>query len=396
MVIRLDSPQPVYSLPSFDIPDEEEDVPTPGVPPSLIGPLELPEIVLGAAALSTIYNKESHLLGFVPVRTVRLALRYGITTFDTSPYYGESELVLGTALKALELDFPRSSYKLMTKVGRYGRTRADFDYSPATIRASVERSMSRLHTTYLDTVYLHDVEYVATQVGPREAGSSMVALGEGKAEYGLVEGDEGKVWGEGDQRILGALAELQKMKDEGIVKSIGITGYPLPTLLRLALLVLHTPPYKPLDVLLSYCHSTLQNDAFTAFVPLFRERARVSQLLTASPLCMGLLTPTPPKWHPAPPELLKAVKQANVVCGEWEGGLPNVAIGYGYRTASRMSMPVVVGLSNPREVHENIQVWRAIKEGKNDNARVVQEKEVSKVFSDFVNWSWASPPSDLL
>jgi diketogulonate reductase-like aldo/keto reductase len=34
----------------------------------------------------------------------------------------------------------------------------------------------------------------------------------------------GKVWGEGDQKVLDGFKELQKMKDEGLIKSIGITG----------------------------------------------------------------------------------------------------------------------------------------------------------------------------
>ena len=38
---------------------------------------------------------------------------YGVNAFDTSAYYGESEIVLGTALKALAREFPRSSYKLV-------------------------------------------------------------------------------------------------------------------------------------------------------------------------------------------------------------------------------------------------------------------------------------------
>lgn len=38
---------------------------------------------------------------------------YGIRSFDTSPYYGSSEIVLGTALKGLEAEFPRESYKLV-------------------------------------------------------------------------------------------------------------------------------------------------------------------------------------------------------------------------------------------------------------------------------------------
>ncbi|KZT74499.1 Aldo/keto reductase [Daedalea quercina L-15889] len=398
MVIKLDSPQPIFSLPSPDIPDEEEDRPVDGPSLTTIGPLDLSEIVFGAAALSTIYNKEEHLNGFTPVRTVRLALRYGVNAFDTSAYYGESEIVLGTALKALDRDFPRSSYKLMTKCGRYGSPRADFDYSPATLRASVQRSLERLNTTYLDAVYLHDVEFVATQVGPREAGYPTDALRpENLEKYGLADGQDSKVWGEGDQLILDGLAELQKMKDEGIVRAIGITGYPLPTLLRLALLVLHTSPYKPLDVLLSYSHLTLQNSAFADFAPIFRERARVGQLLTASPLNMGLLTPTPPIWHPAPPELKDAVKKVAEACSSWEGGMVNVAVGYGYRTAAELDVPMVAGLSYPREVHESMRAWRDTKESQEKRQkRIAEERKAVEIFDGYQGWSWASPPDNLL
>lgn len=72
----------------------------------------------------------------MPVRTVRLALRYvitnvirhtslrlarhGINAFDTSPYYGVSEIVLGACLKALEAEFPRSSYVLVRVFCAFG------------------------------------------------------------------------------------------------------------------------------------------------------------------------------------------------------------------------------------------------------------------------------------
>ena len=117
----------------------------------------------------------------------------------------------------------------MTKCGRYGSKQSEFDYSPATIRASVERSLARLHTTYLDTVYLHDVEYVCTPVGPAgAAGNPDAALAAQSAEYGLAEGQEGKIWGPGDQKILDAVAELRRLQDEGMVKNVGISGaFPL-------------------------------------------------------------------------------------------------------------------------------------------------------------------------
>lgn len=112
----------------------------------------------------------------------------------------------------------------MTKCGRYGATKAHFDYRPDTIRRSVERSLARLHTDYLDTVYLHDVEFVCSQVQPRQEGNHMHALDTENVEYGLDPGQEGKVWGEGDQILLDAVAELRKMKAEGLIKNVGITG----------------------------------------------------------------------------------------------------------------------------------------------------------------------------
>lgn len=116
----------------------------------------------------------------------------------------------------------------MTKCGRYGPAQAEFDYTPATIRASVKRSLERLHTTYLDTVYLHDVEFVCTPVGPR-SGHHSAALADAAAEYGLAPGQGGTVWGAGDQAILDAVAELRKLQAEGVVKHVGISGtYTLP------------------------------------------------------------------------------------------------------------------------------------------------------------------------
>ncbi|KAG8904809.1 hypothetical protein FRB99_001115 [Tulasnella sp. 403] len=227
-MIPLDSPQPTYNLPPADtIPDTDEDQPVSGA--ALGECYQLPALIFGAAPLSTVYNTQDTLETPVPLRTVRLALRYGIRAFDTSPYYGASEIILGQILQALRSDYPRSSYVLMTKCGRYGVE--EFDYSPSTIRRSVERSLERLGTDYLDTVYLHDVEYVATTVEPKpNSGHHALALTDEAVarQWGLGKGDEDKVWGEGDQTILDAFSELTKMKHQGLIKTIGISGEPIP------------------------------------------------------------------------------------------------------------------------------------------------------------------------
>ncbi|KAI0079744.1 Aldo/keto reductase [Panus rudis PR-1116 ss-1] len=395
MVIKLDSVQPVFpSLSPKEIVDTDDDQPKDGVPTDIpkVGALDIPELIFGAASFSYQYNGDEYLTSTIPVRTVRLALRYGITAFDTSAYYGPSEIVLGSALQALESEFPRSSYQLMTKCGRYGSAATDFDYSPQTIRASINRSLARLHTSYLDTVYLHDIEFVCAAVQPRAAGNHGLALTTESIQYGLHYGDETKIWGAGDQVILDAIAELRSLKKDGIIKNIGITGYPLPALLRIAILVAHTPPYEPLDVVLSYSHLNLQNDTLPAFLPRFRERAAVSQVVTASPINMGLLTASPPKWHPAPPEVRTASAKAHAICQEksWAGGLPNIALGFAYRKAHELGLPTVVGLGQLREVHDTIRVWRDSTEP-NDGKRQECEKEVLAAFNHVQGFSWASP-----
>ncbi|KAG7096589.1 hypothetical protein E1B28_004008 [Marasmius oreades] len=370
-------------------PEEPDDTPLPGLPISdLDGPLNLPGLVFGAATFSNFYNADSHLTSLTPVRTTRLALRYGICAFDTSIYYGPSEVVLGNALKVLEKEFPRSSYRLFTKCGRLGGS--SFDYSPSAIRKSVKKSLERLQTDYLDVVYLHDSEFVASEVTPRKTGQHALALTDERGEYGLRVGDEGVVHGDGDQKILEAFAELRQMKKEGLVKYIGLTAYPVPTLLRLSLLILHTAPFEPVDVVMSYSHLTLQNTLFADFASQFRERARVGQLLNASPLSMGLLSQSIPPWHPAPVELRNAIDQARNVSG---GDIVDVSLGYAMRKCEELGMPLVTGLSNTKEVHDCVRVWREVRAGIDQEERLVKEQKMREILRDagVLDWSWSSP-----
>ena len=149
--------------------------------------------------------------------------------------------------------------------------------------------------------------------------------------------------------------------------------------------MLNQPPYKPLNVLLSYCHLSLQNSTFIDFAPHFIERAQVGQLVTASPLSMGLLTPKPPAWHPAPSELHKVVEHCRAQCPM---DLPNVAIGFSIRYTGN-NMPLVLGMSSPCEVHECIKAWREIQEGSRPE-REKWEELIKRKFEDagFKDWSW--------
>jgi aryl-alcohol dehydrogenase-like predicted oxidoreductase len=77
-------------------------------------------------------------------RLVRRALDLGVTFFDTAPSYGDSEALLGEALAGV----PRQAYVLGTKFSLH-------DPKPGAARASLESSLRRLRTDYVDVFSFH-------------------------------------------------------------------------------------------------------------------------------------------------------------------------------------------------------------------------------------------------
>ena len=79
------------------------------------------------------------------------ALLRGVNFFDTSPAYGNgvSEVLLGKVLKG-----SRKNIYLATKVG-YNSWDEKSDYSANKIKQSLEKSLLRLSTDYVDVLWLH-------------------------------------------------------------------------------------------------------------------------------------------------------------------------------------------------------------------------------------------------
>jgi aryl-alcohol dehydrogenase-like predicted oxidoreductase len=78
------------------------------------------------------------------------ARELGINLIDTAPAYGNSEERLGALLDQ------RQHWIIVTKVGEeFIDGKSVFDFSAAHTRASVERSLKRLNTDYLDVVLIH-------------------------------------------------------------------------------------------------------------------------------------------------------------------------------------------------------------------------------------------------
>ena len=341
----------------------------------------LPPLICGSATFNTQFNVDPYAL---PTnRIVARALDLGVRAFDTSPYYGPSEELLGQALSVPEVRerHPRSSYFLITKCGRIGIS--EFDYSPEWIRYSIERSFERLHTHYLDVVYCHDVEFVT----PSE--------------------------------VLVAVQELRRIRDStGTIKYVGISGYPVQLLCELAELVLRETG-EPLDVVQSYANFTLQNTTLQTLGLERLRRAGVSVVPNASILGMGLLRSQgvpiggDGDWHPAPRELRKAVMEAGSFTEDEGERMEVVALRWGLETWARVGATVgglgaaigvsVIGVSNLRELEEAMRVWSSVlgglpgRDGSMDQrSKHVRDlaENICRILGPWKDYTWASPHKD--
>ncbi len=243
-------------------------------------------------------------------RAVHGAIDQGINYFDVAPYYGRTlaETRLGEALVG-----KRQAVILATKAGRYGGDPGSgFDFSAQRIIASVEESLKRLQTDYIDVYQVHDIEFGSKQ-----------------------------------QIIEETLPAMCKLREEGKVRFIGITGYPLHLLKAVA-------RSTEIDTMMTYCHYDLLNSmAAKVLTPVARERG--IGLINASPLHMGVLTERgAPHWHPAPEEVLRAGRQAAAWCRQQGGNIAELALQFAL--SFEQAATTLVGMSKVEHVRRNIQL----------------------------------------
>lgn len=334
---------------------------SPGKPTQALSE-SLPPLIFGGTTFNTLYNKSIDDID--PTGLVQHALELGIRAFDTSPYYGPSESLLGTALDTewVRSNVPRRELHIITKAGRVAAN--EFDYSPAGIHASVRRSLERLRTPYLDLVYCHDVEFVS------------------------------------DDETMAALRELRRIRDqEGTIRYVGISGYPLDVLSRISQRVLDETG-EPLDAVLSYCNFTLQNTLLATQGMQALKAAGVDVVPNGSMLGMGMLrrvgVPVGAQgdWHPAPPQLRAAIRRASEFCDRHGERLEVIALRYALESWLTLGESVgstgdpasgipwtheanasvggkklgvsIMGVSSKAELDKTLQVWRSILDGLED------------------------------
>ncbi|MDA8561944.1 aldo/keto reductase [Gammaproteobacteria bacterium] len=112
-----------------------------------------------------------------------LAKDLNINLLDTAPAYGNSEERLGKLL------FNRNDWVICTKVGEnFSNGLSSFDFSKKGIQASIENSLKKINSDYLDIVLIHS------------------------------NGDDEKIISSTD-----AFETLTKLKEQGLIKAIGMS-----------------------------------------------------------------------------------------------------------------------------------------------------------------------------
>jgi L-galactose dehydrogenase len=238
-------------------------------------------------------------------RAVHCAIDLGINYFDVAPYYGRTlaETRLGDALVGR-----RDKVVLATKCGRYDVAR--FDFSAARVRASIDESLRRLRTDYLDVFLAHDIEFVHAR-----------------------------------QIVEEAIPMMRALQREGKARFIGITGLQLKMLRRVA-------EAAPVDAILSYCrYNLLITDMDDVLTP-FAEQNGIG-LINASPLHMGMLTPNgPPPWHPASSEVKQAGRRIVELCHARGVSASDLALQF--CLAHPCISTTLAGMSTVEQVRQNV------------------------------------------
>ena len=297
----------------------------------------LSSIGFGAAPLGGLYGnavgeKEASLM-------IREALAANITFFDTSPYYNNSEICLGNALKGI----PRDTYALCTKGGRISED--IFDFSPKTLNTNFERSLKRLNTDYVDVFLLHDVEFVD------DSNFNSVIM----------------------ETALPYLYE--NFKKNGKALLIGFSCLPLSTIEN----ALAHPNSKLIDIILTYSHNTLVDNTLNTIKTQLDNNDIL--LLDASLFNMGLLTTNGgPEWHPVPPILKKACKKIVEELQKNNSSLTleQIALSYAYRNCIASCM--IVGCRTLNELRDNIFTIK----NHCDKNQIIEENVKQYIFNQLI------------
>lgn len=261
----------------------------------------------------------------------------GIRYFDTSPFYGYglSERRMGHFL----FDKNREDYIISTKIGRIFEPDPDFeenpndiwkgklnfrfhyDYSAEGVRKSVEDSLQRLGLASIDIVFIHDLS--------------------------PDNGDMGDNWTEYFKEAQnGAMPELSRMREEGIIKAWGMGVNRIEPILK-------TLEVADPNIMLSATRYSLieHEDALNRLFPVCEERD--VPIISGAPLNSGFLAGKDRYNYSndIPEEYREKRKQLNAIAQRHNVDLRTAALQF--CAAPSVVTAVIPGASSPEQSAAN-------------------------------------------
>lgn len=277
--------------------------------------LEVTPLCFGATALGNMPATYGYSVGEdQAVETIRAILAGKVNFLDTAAEYGngESERRIGLALKKVGGLPP--GFVLATKADRAWQT---YDFSAAQMRRSVETSLERFGLQQLQLLYLHD------------------------PEYGNIE----EIMGRG-----GAVEELLKCKEEGLIAHLGIAGGPIDLMTRFV-------EMGVFETAISHNRYTLLNTEADPFWDVCVKNGVAC--VNAAPYGSGILVRGPSdyprySYRPAPPELLQRACQVEAVCQRFGVTLAAAALQFSLRDPRIAA--TIVGVAQQEHLAETVKL----------------------------------------
>lgn len=298
-----------------------------------LGKTDLSVSILGYGA-SPLGNEFGEIEVAEGQRAVDFAIDNGINYFDVAPYYGRklAEERLGAALEG-----KRDKVVLATKCCRYDMD--GFDFSAKRVEESIDESLQRLRTDYVDLYQIHDIEF-----------------------------------GDRRQVIEEALPAARKVRESGKARYVGITGLPLKMLRDVA-------AEAPVDTILSYARYNLMVTDLDDILRPFAVENGIG-LINGSPLHLRLLTEKgPPEWHSASDDVKETGLKVAELCKSRGVSVSDVAMRFCCDYEHVAS--TLVGMSKQRHVEQNLRVLGT----QNDTGLLA---EIEELVAPVKNRIWAT------
>ena len=248
--------------------------------------------------------------------TLRAAFDGPINYIDTAASYGdgESERRIGIALR--ERGGLPAGYVLGTKADRDLHTG---DFSGEQMARSVERSLRLLGLDQLQVVFLHDPEHTSFE--------STMAPG-------------------------GAVEVLLRLKDQGLIKHLGVAGGPTDMEIR----YVETGAF---EAVITHNRYTLLNRSAAPLLDI--AAARGMAVLNAAPYGSGILAKGPDSYpryayQEAPGAMIERTRRLAAICQEHGVPLAAAALQFSLRDARITS--TIIGMTRPERIAQTVELAR--------------------------------------